>query len=1006
MIVDDDDRAQEVARRALAASGLSVEVAGAATCAEALRALTDRAFDCVLLDFQLPDGDGLDVLRHIRSARIDVPVVMLTDHGDEMVAVELMKAGAADYLAKSRLTPEALERCLRHTVRVHRAEQQTRQAKVARQDSEAQFRRVVESNLIGFLFWETTGQVIDANDAFLQMVGFSRADLAAGGVNWKTLTPPEYAEQDEQVLAELARSGTFPPFEKEFFRKDGGRVAVLVSASFLDGPGSRGLAFVVDVTEQKRGADAQRFLAEAGDVLASSLDYPATLAGVAALAVPRLADWCAVDLQDRDGAMRRVVSAYVDPAQGKITDDRIRRLPGDASAAAGPRRVSETGQAEMVVGVSRPLLTLIAHEDAPVIALCQENTPSYLCVPMVARGRTLGAITLVSCPPSRPYDDTDLRLAAELARRTALAVDNTRLFLETRARADREAVVNAIGRALRGSLDADEILNVATEEVGHLLQVSRCGWYWLAQSQDALQVAPQQYAAPGVARFSGSFPLTTWDPKVLSRWAAGDVVSVADTDADAQTASYREVLLRPNSIRAFISCPVFLRGTWAGLFVVHQTDGVRAWTPDEVALLRQVADMLAPTLENARLYAREHRVADMLQAAFMTNVPDRMATLDLATVYHAGLDESQVGGDFYDAFTLSDGRVGLVMGDVSGKGLSAAVLTATVKFSLRAFAAEVASPGLVLTRLNRTLRHESAGLGEHFVTLFYGVYDPNAGRLTYASAGHETQLIKRQGGGTVPLHSSGPILGIAEHRFDQRTELLHIGDALVLYTDGLTEARSVQSRELLDLTRVAQLLASVGPEVGAGGLAAHLERSAMDWTGGRPQDDLALLVARRSPASQGQEVATLDMSRPFQEAARPEGDLLFEFVFPSRADYAAEVRQAVAHWMDTLGFDRNAVEDFQTAVTEAVTNAVRHGSPSGPSDQFAVTGRRPREGAFTVEVTDSGPGFPFAATPLMPDPDATNGRGLPFMQTFADAVEFLPSEAGLRVRLTKTLAAP
>ncbi len=227
-----------------------------------------------------------------------------------------------------------------------------------------------------------------------------------------------------------------------------------------------------------------------------------------------------------------------------------------------------------------------------------------------------------------------------------------------------------------------------------------------------------------------------------------------------------------------------------------------------MAFLTAITDILALALENARLYTHERRVADMLSSAFLTDIPDTLPGLSLASNYRAGLEESRVGGDYYDAFPLPDGRVALVIGDVSGKGLNAAVQTATVKYSLRAFATEAGAPGLVLTRLNRMLCSDSSGLGDHFVTLFYGLFDPVTGRLAYASAGHETMIIKRSAGGADLLGATGPILGIADHTYEQASAQLAAGDALILYTDGLTEARAVGSREMLELDRVAELVQS------------------------------------------------------------------------------------------------------------------------------------------------------------------------------------------------------
>ncbi len=393
----------------------------------------------------------------------------------------------------------------------------------------------------------------------------------------------------------------------------------------------------------------------------------------------------------------------------------------------------------------------------------------------------------------------------------------------------------------------------------------------------------------------------------------------------------------------------------------------------------------------------------MLSSAFLTDIPDELPGLTLAANYRAGLEEAQVGGDYYDAFALPDGRVALVIADVSGKGLSAAVQTATVKYSLRAFATEAGAPGLVVTRLNRMLCSDLAGLGDHFVTLFYAVFEPGTGRLSWTSAGHESLLIKRASGGSHLLNANGPILGLAEHAYTQETDILAPGDSLVLYTDGLTEARD-PNRLLLDIDGVQKLVESVPAEAGPGALAAFLQQAAMRWTAGRPQDDMALMVVRCRAQPPLQKVA--EDAAPLLTWESGE-DNLFQFQFPSRADYVGEVRQALGHWMATLGFSRGDTEDFQTAVTEAVTNAVQHGSPDGPGGQFHVLGRRTGAGALHVEVTDSGLGLPLdAPRPLMPEPDAAAGRGLPLMQELADTVEFRSVPRGLRVVLVKHRPSP
>ncbi len=1007
LLAGSDAGERQAVRRAGYQSGLPLRWEEAASWAQAWQYLETQAFDAVLLHLSAPGEDSAAFLQEAKRRGLGTPLILLTDTADEKAARDWARAGASDLLPKSRVSPESLARALQNVRRLHRAQMQANRADTAREESEARreaseasreesearFRRVADSNIIGIVFWEADGTITDANDAFLAMTGCTRPEMQQGAMNWRALTPPEYWSIDDEKLAELRQAGVCAPWEKELLRGDNSRVALLVSASLLPPPGPKCLAFVVDVTERKRAQDAQKFLAEAGAALSASPQYAQTLGEVARLAVPAFADWCAIDIAE-DGAPRRMAVACSSslPEQAQAT----RFFPLDAALPAGPAQVMRTGRALLVTDVPAPFA------GAPGL----QSLRSYVCAPLSVQGRTLGAITFAYAEGGRCHTAQDLALAEQAGLRIALAVDNARFLFDTQARAEREAIVNAIGQTLRASLDAEQILLSATRALGEALGVSRCFWCWVPSAHGAVSVAPQQYAAPGAGvreqppRFSNApMPSPSLSsaavPLVfppLARQAPGEIAPLQSMDTKSE--------------EAIIACPVPLRGDWGGLLVVEQVGGERRWTASEADLVCQVGGLLGPALDNARLYEREHRVADMLQAAFLSNIPDRLSELELATVYRAGLDESQVGGDCYDVFPLPDGRVALVIADVSGKGLSAAVVTATVKFSLRAFAAEVAAPGLALTRLNRMLCGEASGLGEHFVTLFYAVFDPAGGRLIYASAGHETQLIKRAAGGSTRLSSTGPILGIAEHAYSQCEERLGRGDSLLLFTDGLTEARNPQTRELLDIAGVAALVERVPSGTGAGALTALLEQRALEWAQGRPHDDMALLVARRMPlvsaeaSDLGPSVGRGPEEQPLNVMEAAETECLFRLSFPSRAGHAADVRQAVAHWMETLGYDRPSRDGFLTAVTEAVTNAVRHGSPGGEADEFSVRAFRAAGEKLAVEVIDCGPGLSARDTsPPMPGPDAVHGRGLPLMREFTDQVEYLPTGSGLCVRL-------
>jgi PAS domain S-box-containing protein len=136
-----------------------------------------------------------------------------------------------------------------------------KRAEKALRESEAKIRRLVDANIIGIFIWDFEGRIIEANDAFLRMVGYDREDLASGRLRWTELTPPEWRDSDKRRLAELKLTGSLQPFEKEYFGKDGIRVPVLIGAATFEEGGNQGVAFVLDLTERKRTEQAAEHLA-------------------------------------------------------------------------------------------------------------------------------------------------------------------------------------------------------------------------------------------------------------------------------------------------------------------------------------------------------------------------------------------------------------------------------------------------------------------------------------------------------------------------------------------------------------------------------------------------------------------------------------------------------------------------------------------------------------------------------------------------------------------------
>jgi PAS domain S-box-containing protein len=188
-----------------------------------------------------------------------------------------------------------------------------------------------------------------------------------------------------------------------------------------------------DATAQKRAEAAQRFLAEAGEALATSLDVEATLANIARLAVPRLADWCVVHLVQEDRSVSQLAVAHVDPQRVAWARRLQEQYPADPDTDQGVVRVARTGLPEIIPEVTDEMLVAAARDPEHLAILRLVGITSVMFVPMIARERSVGVITFVTAESRYRYDERDLELTQELARRAALAVDNARLYDAERA---------------------------------------------------------------------------------------------------------------------------------------------------------------------------------------------------------------------------------------------------------------------------------------------------------------------------------------------------------------------------------------------------------------------------------------------------------------------------------------------------------------------------------------------------------------------------------------------
>jgi PAS domain S-box-containing protein len=292
--------------------------------------------------------DGMELASRLHDLSQLTEVVVLTGNASVESAVAALRQHSVDYLLK----PVNVDRLLQ-VASVATERWQRKHAEVRLRESDERFRRVVESDMMGIMFWETDGAITDGNDAFLEMIGYSRGDLAAGALDWTKLTPPEYDQLDRAKLAEVAGRGVVEPYEKELIRLNGSRVPILIGAATLMGRRDSGVCFVLDITARK---EAERAAAARASQQAAVAELGRRALGLTELQVLF------------DAAVRLVADTLVVPLAAVFE----RRLDGSslvmrAGTGSPPMLESDIGSGVSVAipGPVNPFGILAAHARRP-----------------------------------------------------------------------------------------------------------------------------------------------------------------------------------------------------------------------------------------------------------------------------------------------------------------------------------------------------------------------------------------------------------------------------------------------------------------------------------------------------------------------------------------------------------------------------------------------------------------------------------------------------------------
>ncbi|HET9030161.1 MAG TPA: ATP-binding SpoIIE family protein phosphatase [Candidatus Aquilonibacter sp.] len=395
-------------------------------------------------------------------------------------------------------------------------------------------------------------------------------------------------------------------------------------------------------------------------------------------------------------------------------------------------------------------------------------------------------------------------------------------------------------------------------------------------------------------------------------------------------------------------------------------------SPQELeAVNRELESLLGEKEQLLAAYAREQHVALTLQRAMLPQTVPTIAGLRIDTAYAPAQSGVEVGGDWYDAFAVSDECIALSVGDVAGHGLRSATVMGSIRQAIRAAARDDASPASVLARANRWLMIEEPGT---IASAFFGLLDLGSGEFRYARAGHPPTLLLRDGS-VERLEGQGLMLGVTRlAEFEEQRARLDVGSALVMYTDGLIEVR----RDLVDGLNRLEAAAHLAHAAGGENIAESIREHVFGDT--LPFDDTAIMFVGVTALGA---LPAVDHRRSWTIDAKNERT-------------AHQTRRALMWYLGQYGSARSDFGGSETIIGELLGNVARH------TPGFAEITVEWRNGLATIEVRDHGDAFTIPATE--PDILSESGRGLRLIQTLAESVMIERAGDGNRVRVALPIA--
>jgi PAS domain S-box-containing protein len=696
---------------------------------------------------------------------------------------------------------------------------------------------LVASSSDAILTKSAQGIITTWNAAAEALYGWSAAEAVGRPIS--ILIPETRRGEERQIVRRIFGGERIEHYETERVRKDGGRILVSLSISPVreaDGTIVEAAVIARDITTTRRLQHQRERLQAVSAALSEAIgpdDVVEAVLGEGFAAVE--ADAGVIAVAPRGGEHLEVLGIRGYGAELAARMAHIRRdapLPLSEAVRTGrPVWIEDGGE------VARRY-----PEQGARFGLDREAAVAAL--PLVVHGRTFGALGLRFRRAKR-LDDDDRAFLVTLAQQCAQALERARLFeVERRARQRAEYLARA-GKLLGESLNPTATL----EQVARLAVPDLADWGFVELVQPGGQITreviahrdpaqelwvrtlAERYPLDPDAPYGSANVIRTGEPELM-REISDDLLEAAAIDDEHLQ------ILRRVGFRSAMVVPLRTRGRVLGDIALARSESGRPFDEEDLATAQQLADRCALALDNARLFAERSYIAKTLQEGLLPAALPDIPRVELAVGYRAGTLETDVGGDFYDAFAAGDSWV-LVVGDVVGKGAKAAAITGLARHTLRAAAQYERSPAQMLRVLNRAMLDQFTD-DEQFCTV--AVVRLHGERLQVACGGHPLPLLLRRDGTVRSLGRPGALIGVLDDPpLREEDVALGAGDTVVLYTDGITDAPGAHGHFGRDrLAAVLAMLVGLPPAH----VVDRIDRAVAAYRVGEAADDSAIVAFR------------------------------------------------------------------------------------------------------------------------------------------------------------------